>query len=214
PSLTRKATPNNDSTTPTLTGTLPVVNQRHVFVRSASNGDGSLLANAVLRGGGGADSRAAGSGSRAADAGCGAGPVRAGSRGAGAGRCTGLSTAGGGSSSRARCGGGVSVALRASATLRASSRFSSWRTRAARSATQPATAPTMRPNANPSKPLNSTPPMTPPSNARMTTTMSGLLTSTRPLRAQSFGTDGRIENGEQLRGLPAPAEICEVIAGV
>src|SRR5262245_11310088 len=72
----------------------------------------------------------------------------------------------------------------------------------------------MRPIANPSKPLNSNPPMTPPSNARMTTTMSGLLTSSRPLRAQSHRSDGRIENGQQLRGLPTPAEVSKVIAGV
>src|SRR6185503_6590162 len=84
----------------------------------------------------------------------------------------------------------------------------------ARSATQPATAPTTRPSTTPSNPPSSTPPMTPPSNARMTTTMSGLLTSSRPVRAQSFGTDRRIENGQQLRGLQAPAQVSEVIAGM
>src|SRR5262245_51600427 len=48
----------------------------------------------------------------------------------------------------------------------------------------------------------------------MTTTMSGLLTSARPQPAQSSKTFGRIENGQQLRGLPTPAEIAEMIAGV
>src|SRR5690606_8870929 len=50
PSLTRKPTPNKDSTTPTLTGTLPVVNQRATAARTVSASEG----RAGRDGGGGA----------------------------------------------------------------------------------------------------------------------------------------------------------------
>src|ERR1700752_1765169 len=80
-SLTRKPTPNNDSTTPTLTGTLPVVNQRTMRVKKASTGDGSTarcaaagrarasVAAAVVAG----DTRAGAGGGAAAAAAAGAG---------------------------------------------------------------------------------------------------------------------------------------------
>src|SRR6188508_3086621 len=79
PSLTRNATPNNDSTTPTFTGTLPVVNQRHTFVRNTSNGDGSNSLRTAGRG-----ARTAGAASAVAELGGGA-LGRGGGAGSGAG---------------------------------------------------------------------------------------------------------------------------------
>ena len=48
PSLIRKPTPNNDNTTPTFTGTLPVVNHVHTFVNSFSMAVGSRSSSAAL----------------------------------------------------------------------------------------------------------------------------------------------------------------------
>jgi hypothetical protein len=49
PSFTRKATPNTDSTTPTFTGTLPVVNQRFRKANPSSSSEGSISTRRVAR---------------------------------------------------------------------------------------------------------------------------------------------------------------------
>ena len=132
PSLTRKPTPNNDSTTPTFTGTLPVVNQRQTFASSASNADGWSGRRGAARLAGAATAGAAGAGATrgSSTAGCGAGVAAVLASGAGsADRTTG---AGGATACATRAGGGASAAgAGASDVLRASSRRSSMRTRPA-----------------------------------------------------------------------------------
>ena len=74
PSLTRKPTPNNDSTTPTFTGTLPVVNQRQTFASSASNADGWIGRRGAARLAGATAGAAGADATRGSSAaGCGAG---------------------------------------------------------------------------------------------------------------------------------------------
>src|SRR5678815_1126021 len=112
PSLTRNATPNNDSTTPTFTGTLPVVNQRHTFVRNTSNGDSSNSLRTAGRG-----ARTAGAASAVAKLGGGA-LGRGGGAGSGAGGSAARGAAVGAGSRERGCGCDCARACRASSVLR------------------------------------------------------------------------------------------------
>ena len=220
PSLTRKPTPNRDSTTPTFTGTLPVVNQCPGFLEQRL--DGGRLEVVARRGAfrargdappawqrGGGRGRAERSRARRPRAGA---VSRRASRRSGGGalqrRCR-----------RARLGErarreAAPPRARGSAAFRASSRRSSARTRPASSTTQPARAPTTRPKTRPPKSAEQRSADDATEQRKDRTAMSQLLTGLRPTRAQSLGVYRRIERRQQLRRLPTPVEIREMIAGV